>query len=111
MVFFLNIDIKEVPRLKCSVLVNENLDVKGFIGSVELKKSFRKKFSETLSDDRHLFTILDPVESISIDQEITKQEITYCYDVCIFGHLVENVIKQILWVASNILQKNYCLKK
>ena len=66
-VLFLHRDVEEVPRLKCSVLVNENLDVKAFIGSVELKKSCKKKFSETLSDVRHLYTILDHVESISID--------------------------------------------
>lgn len=42
---------------------------------------------------------------------LRKQEITYCYDVCVSGHLIENVVKHVLWVGSNILLKNYCSKK
>jgi hypothetical protein len=42
---------------------------------------------------------------------LTDAELFNLYDVCSLGHFSESIVKHILWVASNILLKNYCVKK
>lgn len=77
--------------LYCYVVVKKLL-------SKELEGNFLKSQNQRLL-----------VTSVTYDI-LNNAEIFNAYDVCSSGHCFEMIVKHVLWVASNIFLKNYCMK-